>query len=130
MYANAIHNITDGKAKKNEIIGILDYTSDHNIQCGAGVVVTKDKLYIQLGSDVWGKNGFLSGGISAKEITFSKLKSITHQPKTFLGWNKLIWQQTDGVSEEYRSIREGKAFDYQAFVDNINKYVKILKGEK
>lgn len=129
MYANAIHNITDGKANKSDIIGILDYTSDYSIPCGAGIVVTKDRMYIQLGSEAWGRNGFLTGGISACEITFSELQDIGYQPKSFFSWNKLIWRQTDGMSYEYKSTREGKAFDYQALVNNINKYLKILKGE-
>ncbi len=129
MYANAIHNITEGKAKKGDIIGILDYTSDYNIPCGAGIVLTKDKMYIQLGSDTWGKGGFLNGGIPVKEITFSKLRTISYQHKSFFSWHRLVWQETDGASYEYKSTREGKAFDYQVLADNINKYIKLLKGE-
>lgn len=129
MYANAIHNITGGKARKSEIIGILDYTSDHNIPCGAGIVLTKDKMYIQLGSDTWGKGGFLNGGIPIKEITFSKLRNISYQHKSFFSWHRFIWQETDSASYEYKSTREGKAFDYQVLADNINKYIKLLKGE-
>ena len=129
MYANAIHNITESKAKKGDIVGILDYTSDYNIPCGAGIVLTKDKMYIQLGSDTWGKGGFLNGGIPVKEITFSKLRNISYQHKSFFSWHRLIWQETDGARHEYKSTREGKAFDYQILADNINKYIKLLKGE-
>jgi len=129
MYANAIHNITGGKANKSEIIGILDYTSDFKIPCGAGIVVTKEKMYLQLGAEDWGNGGFLIGGIPVKEITFANLKTINYQPKTFFVHHKILWQNKDGSSHEYKNIRQGKAFDNQVLVNIIKKYIELIKGE-
>lgn len=128
MYANAIHNITGGRANQGEIIGILDYTSDFSIPCGAGIVITRDKMYIQLGSDTWGKANFLGNGIPVKEIAFDRLNNIAVQQKTFISFPKIVWQEMDGTSFEYKSVRQGKAFNYEMLVNVVQRYVYLLRG--
>lgn len=46
--SNAIFNITESREKKDQILAILDCTPDDRVPCGGGIVVTPDRMYINL----------------------------------------------------------------------------------
>ena len=100
IYSNAIFNIGENDVKKNEIIGILDCTPDTRIPCGAGIIVTEDRMIIQLGE--------------AAVSTVAKPKAVIYfnqfqdakevEVKKFMAKTKAFrWTNKDGKQYTYES---------------------------
>lgn len=126
--SNAIYNITGNEVRKNQILAILDCTPDLRIPCGGGVVITEDKMYIQLGQDIT--------HAPKAVIEFAKLNGIwTKQQKyMFQKYDVLHWTYKDGRMFAYGGVTgmgnlfSGAQIIYH-FVD-YNRLVQLLNSQE
>lgn len=100
IYSNAIFNIGENEVKKNEIIGILDCTPDTRIPCGAGIIVTEDRMIVQLG-----EAAAVTNTRPKAVIYFSQFKDAEEvEVKKFMAKTKAFrWADKDGKQYTYES---------------------------
>ena len=93
--SNAIFNITRSEVRKDQVLAILDCTFDSRIPCGRGIVVTEDKMYINLLAENGNEKKF-----PPAVLEFDRNKRIWNSHmKGFMGvkYPILEWETTDGT---------------------------------
>jgi len=113
IYSNAIFNIGENEVKKNEIIGILDCTPDTRIPCGGGIIVTEDRMIIQLGEAA------VSTNTRPKAVIyFNQFKDAEEvEVKKFMVKTK-AFRWTD---------KNGKQYTYESSMSHYVSYTRITR---
>jgi hypothetical protein len=108
IYSNAIFNIAENDAKKNEILAILDTTPDTRIPCGGGIIVTMDRVIIQLGEAAAATNTRPKAVIYLDQF---KAAEAVEVKKFMVKTKALDWITKDGMQHRY----ESSMFKYVSF---------------
>lgn len=119
--SNALYNIAGNRIKKNEILAILDCTPDTRIPCGGGIIVTKDKMIIQLGDEA--QTGAKQENGKVLEYKWLKRIWIGEKKVLFRKIPMICWETKDGRKETFSSAYYVYV-DFQKIVDCLSKLSK------
>lgn len=127
--SNAIFNIAQNLVKKDQILAILDCTPDTRVPCGCGVVVTSEKMYINL----------LISGADARKfpgaiLEFDRLKRVWSGVRKGPLWAKypsLYWETKDGRTGEF-GMNMYRFLNYSTLADLLSskEWQDCLKHKK
>ena len=125
VYSNAIFNIGENEVRKNDIIAILDCTSNLKIPCGEGIIFTEDRMIIKMDSAGTGAK------IDPKAVIYySTLDNMwTGTRKMFFTTIPVLcWREcSNGLSRE-RVERTYQSSRLQYLnLDNLIKHIKYIK---
>ena len=123
IYSNALYNIADNEIKKSDVLAILDCTTDIRVPCGSGIIVTKDKLFIQMGAEGGSSAGVLPKGVI--EYTQVKRMWIGEKKKLFAKVPILCWETKDGKNHSYMCYAYSYV-SYQKIIDCVTELSEKL----
>ena len=115
--SNAIFNITQNEVRREQILAILDCTPDTRVPCGCGVVITQEKMYINL---------LVQDGNPRKYpkavLEFARLKRVWNGVQNGALWQKypcLHWETTDGRTTTF-GLSMYQFLDYRVLEKMLN----------
>lgn len=117
--SNAIYNIAENEIRAKDVIAILDCSGTAEVACGEGIIMTTDKIYINLAMDGWGYKSVPKAVIDLKTVSDIKVET----KNKFLGQQQILhWTEntkSGQVSHSYNNVRLG--------IVNLDKLVNHIK---
>lgn len=117
--SNAIYNIAENEIRAKDVIAILDCSGTAEVACGEGIIMTADKIYINLAMDGWGYKSVPKAVIDLKTVGDIKVET----KKKLLGQQQILhWAENTKngqVAHSYNNVRSG--------IVNMDKLVNHIK---
>ncbi len=101
--SNAIFNIAKNSIVKSDILAILDCSDDISAPCSSGVLITADKIYLQLGMGLISGVRHPEANVGIIDIkTFNSFS--TEEKRLLFGKYKILnWKTEDSTAHSYTS---------------------------
>jgi hypothetical protein len=92
--SNAIFNIAESEVRKDEILAVLDCTPDTRVPCGRGILITAEKMYINMLIENANPQKYPKA-----VLEFRRLRKVWSGVEKGILWVKypcIYWETTDG----------------------------------
>ena len=123
VLSNAIYNIAENELRAKDVLAILDCAGTSEVLCGEGIIITKDKIYINVAMDGW---GYVSEPKAVIDLTALDDIWVESKKKFLVKQSVLCWTENTKkygkVSYSYNIVRAGVLNP-----DKIVNHVKFIK---
>ena len=123
ILSNSLYNIAENELRAKDVLAILDCAGTSEVLCGEGIIITKDKIYINVAMDGWGYVSEPKAVIDLNTLddiwVEVKKKFLVKQP--VLCWTENT-KKYGKVSHSYNIVRAGILNP-----DKLVNHVKFIK---
>jgi len=122
VLSNALYNIAENELRAKDVIAILDCAGTSEVLCGEGIIMTKDKIYINTAMDGW---GYVSEPKAVIDLTTIDDIWVEVKKKLLVKQHILHWTEKTKkgkVEHSYNNVRWGILN-----LDKLVNHVKFIK---
>lgn len=122
VLSNALYNIAENELRAKDVIAILDCAGTSEVLCGEGIIMTKDKIYINTAMDGW---GYASEPKAVIDLTTIDDIWVEVKKKLLVKQHILHWTEKTKkgkVEHSYNNVRWGILN-----LDKLVNHVKFIK---